>query len=690
MSSSHSPKKTPGSERAFRIEGQVRLEGADGPAGDLKLRAFAFDAAGRLLGQDDVDAKGGFSLAADLRQPADFELVVAPEGEAETARRSAAYIRKYAAKDWAGEGNRFVLKADLLIAPHIWRAWWPFRICISGHVRKIHTEAGHTEVCPVPFVKVEIFDVDREGCLWPYLDRLRDKLLDRPVLRLPDLIRERIPLPFPPEPDPGPFPGPGPDPAPFARLPLRRAPAADLAALNPQPLPPREALQAAINQKPLGGRVGEMADLEPALAERLEKLTLTSRLAPWAIFPRCFYSQALVCETTTDCDGYFRCCFTWWPFHFRHGRLRFDLRPDIIIRVTQVINGVPTVIYLDPYTSTRWNITHAHIDLYLDDPEVQCGRGCVPQPEGTATFFTLVGLDEVYQINQATGKFSNLAYGGSLSNWAYGGNLLVCGVFGAALTTGAPRRYYRLSYRKGGDPFKPIRAPLGDTRVNKVSFVSESVSLGPQIVNGVPDLYEIRNLSDYYWYNPDKLGWWDTEDVEPDDGLYTLRLEVFNELGVKLTSADVDYRDGTVAPPGPLPAMLDRCDLMILVDNRPPTLALNVPKAGGPCGVVKWADVPGLTIDIMATQDNGRLYSWALTYVKGISGGSGALGSAANGAGLGPLPINLALSAAPLTAGLTGTCAFALTLGAWPLVRNGFGAIHHRDLTKAIAIEKCS
>ena len=27
-----------------------------------------------------------------------------------------------------------------------------------------------------------------------------------------------------------------------------------------------------------------------------------------------------------------------------------------------------------------------------------------------------------------------------------------------------------------------------------------------------------------------------------------VRLEVFNELGVKLTSADVDYRDGTVAP----------------------------------------------------------------------------------------------------------------------------------------------
>jgi len=81
---------------------------------------------------------------------------------------------------------------------------------------------------------------------------------------------------------------------------------------------------------------------------------LPSKVAPWLIFPRCFYSRELVCETYTDCDGYFRCCFRWWPIHFRNGRLRFDSRPDIIIRLIQIINGLPTVIYLDPYTSTRW------------------------------------------------------------------------------------------------------------------------------------------------------------------------------------------------------------------------------------------------------------------------------------------------------------------------------------------------
>lgn len=689
MSSSTSHPKPAERGSSFRIEGRVRLEGAETTSGDLQLHAFAFDAAGQLLGTDAVDAQGGFSLTAALRQPMDFELVIAPDKDADAARHSNAYVHHYSAKEWAGEGARFVLKAEAVIARPIWQFWWPWRICVSGHVRKLHTEAGHTEVCPVPFVKVEIFDVDREGCWWPYLEPLRDRLIDPRVLRVPELLKERIPFPFPPEPIPGP------DPAPFdPRFDPRAAPAGgprfaaafDAAALNPQPLPP----QAFAAQLPAGGRVGELARLAPAQAERLEQLTLTSRLAPWLIFPRCFYSRALVCETTTDCDGYFRCCFRWFPFHFRNGRLRFDLRPDIVIRVTQIINGVPTVIYLDPYTSTRWNVTNAHIDLYLDDPDIECGHGCAPQPEGTAAFFTLVGLDEVYKINQATGRYSNLAFGGSLHNWAYGGNLLLAGAFGAALTTGAPKRYYRLTYRKGGDPFRPIRSPLADTRVNKLSFVSEQVALGPQIVNGVPDLYEIRNMSDYYWYNPDKLAWWNTEDVELDEGLYMVRLEVFNELGVKLTSADVDYRDGSVAPPGPLPAMLDRCDLLMLIDNQAPALALNVPKAGGQCGVVAWADVPGLTIDITATQSNGRLYSWALTYVKGLLGVPGTLGAASNGAGLGPLPISLAVPAAPMTAGLTGTCAFALTLGAWPLVRNGYGVIHHASLTKAIAIEKCA
>jgi len=682
----------------FRIDGRIQREQADCEPGEMKLSAYAFDKAGTSLGNATIDGKGNYSMAVRLAQPTDVTVLVGPTGDPQQIRHSSAYRKTFSAKSWVAEGGSFHLGYNAIVPVDVWRPWWPQRICISGHVRKVSHHDGVTNTCPVPFVKVEIFDVDREGCLWPFVrDRWSD-LIDRPVIRIPELIEvPRLP--------PKPFPGP--DPSPELNF--------DRASLNPQPLPPRTAAmlmipgaEVAFNPQPdpprfstlspSFTRVGEARLMDASIAARLDKLTVTSKIAPWLVFPRCFYSKVEVCETTTDCNGYFSCCFNWYPFHFRQGRLRYDSRPDIIIKVTQIINGVPTVIYMDPYTSTRWNVTNAHIDLYLDNEEVRCGSGCVPQPEGAATFFTLVGLDEVYKINQATGKFGNLAFGGSHNNWAYGSDLLLCGVFGDTLSSGAPKRYYRLSYKPGpanADPndnsgFIPITYPLSDTRVNKVTFDSEVVPIGPQPpVNGVPGLYEIRNTDDYYWYNRDKLGWLTTEDLGLADGLYTLRLEVFDDMGVKLTSAAVDYRDGTDAPPGPLPPMTNRCDLVILVDNKYPVLGLNVPGASGTCGVVPFSAVPGLAVDISVDQAHNRLHSWGLSYVKGINGGSGGLGGDTDYSGILPVPIVQSISAAPMTAGLTGTCAFALTLGAWPLVRNGFGAIHHATKTIAIAIEKC-
>lgn len=674
---------------SFHIEGQIQREQPQCQAGELKLMAYVFDRAGVLLGSSALDDNGNYNVNVHLAKPADVLLMVGPADMPQQIRHSNAFQKSFSAKEWQAERMQYRLRFDTVLPLDVWLPWWPKRICISGHVRKIGHDGDITNICPVPFVKVEIFDVDRESCFWPPLRKWWEQLLDRPVIRIPDLLKEPT---FPVRPFP--VPDPIPDLNPESKESLRNASGMFIrlseTTINPQPEPPGIS---AVQSSPI--RVGEARLLDNSIASRLERLTLTSKIAPWLIFPHCFYSKAEVCETTTDCNGYFSCCFKWWPFHFRHGRLRFDSRPDIIVKITQVIDGVPTVIYMDPYTSTRWNVNAAHIDLYLDNEEVQCGAGCTDTPEGTTTFFTLVGLDEVYKINQTNGKFSY----GALADWAYGGSLLICALFGDTLSSGVPKRYYRLSYKNGladpADPnnntgFIPIMYPLYDTRVNKTTMEAQQILIGPQPpLNGVSGLYEIRNRDDYYWYNPDKIGWWLTENVEADSGIYTLRLEVFNELGVKLTSAQVDYRDGTIAPPGTLDAMADRCDLVILVDNKRPDLALTVPGASGSCGVVPFNSVPGMTIDINVNQAHGRLQEWGLTWVKGITGGSGSLGSDSNNTGIAPLPLNLSIPAAPMTAGLTGTCAFSLTLGAWPLVRNGFGRIHYDHKTIAIAIEKC-
>ena len=458
-------------------------------------------------------------------------------------------------------------------------------------------------------------------------------------------------------------------------------------------------------------RVGEVQQLSNTLATRLDRLTLTSKIAPWQIFPHCFYSKAEVCEATTDCNGYFTCCFNWWPFHFRNGRLRFDARPDIIVKVTQIINGVSTVIYMDPYTSTRWDVSNAHIDLFLDNEEVRCGNGCQPQPQGSPVFFTRIGNDEVYQINQASGLYSDASY----INMAYGSTLSVFGQFGDALTTGAPQRYYRLSYKNGpanpADPndnsgFVAITQPLYDTRVDKSTLIADGHLLGPQpatpAINNESALYEIRNFSDFYWYNPDWIGIWPSELAEADTGKYVLRLEVFDQHGMKLsTAAGVDYRNGADTgngtPPAPLPPMTDRCDLVITLDNKPAVVDLQIPGVLNACGVIPWNAALMLNFNVNASQENGRLYSWELQYAKGVTSNFVPLGGNTSAAGT-LSPVSTVVSGAALLVGLTTTCAFALRLSAWAHIRNGYGFAYPPSLTpvvapsqqiKAIAVEKC-
>jgi hypothetical protein len=740
------PQAASGENGDFRIEGQVQLDTAEATHTEMPLRAVAFGKGGQLLGSADVDNKGSFSIPVDLLRPVDVDLYIGPAGDQQPVRESSAYSQSFFAQDWVGEGRVFRLRPNILIPRPIWWPWRPTRICVGGRIRKVHTEHGHTESCPVPYVKVEIFDVDREGCWWPYILRWWDKLIDRPVIRVPDLLKERVvfPRPFPPDPigpvarfaglvNPGVIAGfnpqpdlpgvirgfdPQPDPPGIMRT-------LDEVMLNPQPLPPRADMAQAEHSmaatETLSGRVGEMQTLAAQLATRVENLTLTSKIAPWSIFPFCFYSRQLICQTYTDCQGYFRCCFYWWPLHFRRGRLRFDSRPDIIIRVTQIINGVPTVIYMDPYTSTRWNVTNAYIDLTLDNEEVQCGsdRCPDPPPSGPEVFLTRIGEDEIYKIDQSNGLYPNAASPDvdlSISNLAYGGDLVVHADFGAALSSGAPQRYYRLSYAKKTNPavtppdaaFQPITSPstgLSDTRVNKITFASDTYFLGPQTVGVQPGLYEIRDTVHYHWYNQDKIAeWWSWVD-EPGTGAYVLRLEVFDELGNKLTTASglVNYLDGThvpTSPATPLPPMIDHCDMVITLDNKGVDVVLHTP-ATNDCGLIEWT--PGLTLnfDVNVHQGHGRLHAWGLYYTKGTDPTPHGLGGGTSNSGA-PDPVIQTITVPsndpmqPMIYNLTGTCAYALKLWGYAHVTDGthnylgqHNYLFYDETLQAIAIEKC-
>src|SRR5262249_47337669 len=141
-----------GSGRAssFRIEGQIQREQPESQPGELKLAGDVFDKSGALLGRADLDNKGNYKIAGRLAQPADVELIVGPADMTQQIRFSSAYRKSFSAKDWTAEGGQFRLKFETLLPVDVWRPWWPVRICVSGHVRKISSHDDVTDICPVP------------------------------------------------------------------------------------------------------------------------------------------------------------------------------------------------------------------------------------------------------------------------------------------------------------------------------------------------------------------------------------------------------------------------------------------------------------------------------------------------------------------------------------------------------------
>lgn len=652
----------------FLVEGLALLETVETMPEDLKLTAYAFDPAGHLLGSSPLDAKGRFSVPLHLGRPADVQLLIGPAGEPETMLKSSIYKKIFSAKDWTVEGSGYRLNPRIFVNAGLWKTWYPKRIFVSGHIR-------NTQGMPIPYAKVEIFDVDREPFLWPYLVARKDFLAKRKAIRMSDLMQETA------------FEKAGPLPE---------------VSINPQPEPPGMDL-------PANSRVGEMAKAAPALAEMLEGLTVTSTAAPWMRFPKHFYSRKLVRTAHTDYQGLFHTSFKWWPIHLRRGRLRLDPLPDIILRVTQVIDGVERVLYMDPYSSTRWGVNCTHIDLYLDYPEIQAGSGTSPvPPPGMETFFTRIGNDEVFHIDQTTGRAKGLfalphtSTAVSCTNIAYGDVLRIHGQLGKKLCGGTKKYYYRLSYGKKPSKenekvtFTPVTKPLTDTRVNRTTLKGETYSLGPKTITDDTGkvvgtaLYEVRDLDHYFWYNPDWLGRWDTRLAS--DGTYMLKLEVFDENAEAMA---VEYLDGTADPTDPptkLPSMKE-CTLVVAVQNQAPVVNLEITGVG-PSGIIPWKENLSLNLKLTVSQPNGLLSSWGLHYAKGLESaqqdvkdqnGKVVCGSYPNG-------ISTVITSLPVpvsSMGITSSYALALKLWAWAHIRNGDGFIYYNEEINATAVVKC-
>ncbi len=84
----------------FLIQGQVTVEKCDTPPGDLKLKAYVFTGRGQFLAAENVDEKGTFQLALDLKAPIAVELFVGPDDDPKAIRQTTAYSEWFAAEAW--------------------------------------------------------------------------------------------------------------------------------------------------------------------------------------------------------------------------------------------------------------------------------------------------------------------------------------------------------------------------------------------------------------------------------------------------------------------------------------------------------------------------------------------------------------------------------------------------------------
>jgi hypothetical protein len=531
---------------------------------------YVFDARGQL--QHRAEIAGGrvdLPLAPDaLGRVRVFIAPAGAKGEARTftpeqLERLGAYEPVLRA------GGRLV---DRIEVPGTIIDFWPFCFCwVRGRVaRSIDNRA----VCNA---RVHICEVDRIPW-WilklpdPDIFRLRDDLLD--VLRHP-------------VPRPGPGPDPGPLTRPMARTALRFADPASRVSLNPQPLPPREAIALApeLHSRFLSASA---VIVRNALVENWKLLLPWFCLWPhwWWLF-RCDE----VAVTTSDAHGRFE-AIVFYPCGGDH--------PDLYFWVEYDFGGGFEIVYHPRIAChTYWNyVCGTEVPIRITDPRVP---GCEEEPDlpGCQVVVLSIGPGVAVREIQTSG-----GEGLTNANEPFGATLEPRVDFSRSElidVKGIP--YYRWSYRRlsgpdgAGTTVDPGSVPVNVWSVMtrdvyrhyKVGTSFPSDLMGPLPTSGpgaapAPNLFRIRPLlppagNEWVVLNESidlATAYFDTASLAgapagsaplPDDlaaGRYEITLELFDAAGalvdwtakgidLRITDQDAPFGTGTVTT-SPAPA----------------------------------------------------------------------------------------------------------------------------------------
>ncbi len=617
------------------------------PDKPIEAALYAFDASGRLLGRGAVRG-GEATLELSPRQLRRARLFVAPvppgetydEPTVETLARRHAYEPM-----WHFEPDLEVY--DLLPVPELlWPHWFWCECRVRGRVIKVETLGGVTYERPVCHARVHICEVDR-------LPWLIAQLPDHLVVRLRDELLEAIRLPIP-IPDPPPFADLDPgviDPVPVLAQAANVFGRFDLAALNPQPLPPR---RAAARTSPLGIRAFNPQP-EPPRARMIELSleTLGALHSPSTNILR----EALI--QNVELIRVLWCHWDWlWPwFRYHCDELavvetdengRFDTtihypcfgdHPDIYFWVEYSVGEIWETVYRPSLRChTYWNYAcGTDVTIRITDPRV---HGCGDRPEllGKKVVIKTIGrqvsMGEIYRDSLVPAEKAK--EGQVREGWIHAGKPSPFGAtleprvdFGNGLAP-ADITHYRWSFRPLGsaseDDWQVIDAPVSrhyrETTAPGDPVVYKSVQIGPDTT--VPGYHTVIDP-----VLPPGGEAWEVLDEGYDlasayfltgaltPGKYELKLELLRNVAgamqrVDLTAEGVELYE--ITDPAPLvegsytttAAANDRVlidtgtghvvgyRLVLQVDNREcfgtidEVTVLGVP--AGPCGFLEYAD----------------------------------------------------------------------------------------------------
>jgi hypothetical protein len=514
---------------SFEVSGKVTYEGA--MAKKEKPQAHAYLRAGRrTIASAPVNKNGKFALKFEREAkvpPKNLKLMFGPPIPVNQLNKTNAYEVQIDEKEWKQSDTGLSFETDLIIPENYVICMFPRPIRICGIVCKdmVIPDTSMTRCCPVPYALVEVFDVDP---LIFYPLRSDTRRLTREADKL-----ER-----------------------FNKV----------ANVGTEGLEPLRASRSGCGPTSpvLGG---------PAYQTRTELGDyVVGEVSIGSIFEYYpLYSKDKLGEVYTDSCGEFCLDFTWFPGCTPN----IDVSPDLIFRVTQKYyaptdpdadsdGNVTVTIISEGWSSVRWDVADYHW-VKLDAPEnsiVACNPDCHPLLDRRAVFMGVGDLRIYEDIAQGDNpaKACGFAYvDGVYLKSPFGAYLDIRGEFGSKVEeTG--ERYYRLSYAKVSScdiepadvpaaDWVPITDPLSDTKyywdTGLGTLIFEEVGLGPQSLPGdpTPQYYKIRNDedsygNDIYWFDHNKIGRWRTVQKAGDEwvgrfdnGLYLLKMEVFDETG---------------------------------------------------------------------------------------------------------------------------------------------------------------